>query len=210
MLQHDQRPTAARRRQHSPRWPSDRRASAERHLAPGRRADVSGGCNFLLHDRPGKYTARDAFARPVHQSVLAADGQLLRGAVTRASRSGRNGRPVGPRVRRPRLRRREARRACDCAGERSKTSADGRTNRRHGAERAHRDDDAHAGTRPAALNRRPLYRAFDGRCLRFRRSPSRSRARQVDRAGNAGRRPQRPGGAKRLLRLGACFRGIRT
>ena len=103
-------------------------------------------------------------------------------------------------LRRAGLWRRQARRTRHRHGEPSEAAADGRTDRRHGAEGAQRTDGTNQAPRHRAQNRRVVHRTQHGRGVRLRRPHDRAGARQTD------CRRQRRHDPQRCSRAGSVFR----
>ena len=134
-------------------------SSPERDLAPGRRPHLPDRRDLRLADRARERADGAALARP---AVLGfwrparAQHRAEADALLGQRRHGGAGRAGDERAR---LRRRQARRAGDRAGQPAAPAADGRADRRHGAARAQRADGARAAARARAVDRRPLHRA---------------------------------------------------
>ncbi len=165
-LQHGGRPAPARPRPRDAGRPGHHRPGAAPHLAPGRRAHVPGGADLRVHDG-GRERAdgADQPARP-HARVVARCGRPLPRRGDCPARPGRHGRRRRPSLERASLRRRQARGAGHRAGRRAQAAADGRADRRHGAEGARAADAADARHRARARARRAVHRARHGRSVR--------------------------------------------
>ncbi len=117
-----------------------------------------------------------------------ASARAFRDRGRRAARSGRHARPGRADLRRAGLWRPEARRARHRAGQPAAPAADGRADRRHGAEGTRRADGADGAAGAGAQHRRAVHRARHGRGLHPGRPHHRARPRRADRRRHACRK----------------------
>ena len=178
LLRHAQRPEHSGQRPHQSARRGYRRQEAARDLAARRRAHLPDHRDVPDHDRARERAGRAGVVWQAIVQSLGLDGAYRARRGRPPARSRRHGRLCRAPLRRTRLWRSQAARACDRARQPAKASADGRADRRHGAARAHRTDAAHRAHRPRAIDRRALYRARHGRGVRACRPHPRAQPRQ--------------------------------
>ena len=142
LLQHAERPARARRRHRAAGRPRHHRAAAARDLAAGRRPHLPDHRHLRLAERARERADGALFARRPAALAAVALRRGLHGRGRCAARPGRHARPGRADLRRAGLWRPQAGRAGDGARQPAAAAADGRADRRHGAEGADRADGA--------------------------------------------------------------------